>query len=142
MSMEKKSPGAVAAASRADNQGTFANKSTSRVRTGKFWTKRRRVLLNLIRRPSLHRFQAERIGEHCLHSTVSAWQADGLQIARERISVPGWGGCPTSVANYFLTEDQRSVAVHQLATEMLSHGCAESRQEAVAFITSREKEAA
>lgn len=42
-------------------------------------TKKSRVLAEL-RRRSMNRFQAERIGDHCLHSTVSALRREGHQI--------------------------------------------------------------
>ena len=140
MNTEKK-PAVRAAGSTSQSKSNSRNSSTGR-RGGKFWNKRRRTLLNLIRRPSLHRFEAERIGEHCLHSTVSAWQADGLQIAREFIQVAGWGGEPTTVAKYFLTPEQREAAVDLLARDLRAAALADSYEDAVRFLTSGDREAA
>lgn len=144
MKTEKRADsGAVTPEPTKESSGQLTSKSITGRRTGKgFWTKKRRTLLNLIRRPSLHRFQAERIGEHCLHSTVSAWQADGLEIAREFIKVRGWAGEPTNVARYFLTPEQREAAIDRLARELQAAAMAESYEAAVAFITSGDREAA
>ncbi|TQE99067.1 MAG: hypothetical protein FKY71_10585 [Spiribacter salinus] len=142
MRTEKRNPAPGDAGNGAQESGQLASKSTTSARPGKrLWTKRRRVLLNLIRRPSLHRFQAERIGEHCLHTTVAAWQADGVEVAREFIQVRGWGGEPTTVARYYLTPEQRETATDRLARELTAAGAAESYDEAVAFITSGGREA-
>ena len=66
-------------------------------------TKTRRVLTILAGGHSLHRFQAEQVGDHCLHSTVSALQRQyPLVITRKRVNVPNnWGG-ETSVSQYWL----------------------------------------
>ena len=137
----EKTPPVGAGGSTSQSKSNTHNRTTRR-RGGKFWTKKRRVLLNLIRRPSLHRFQAERIGEHCLHSTVAAWQAHGLQIAREFIQVEGWGGEPTTVARYYLTPDQREAALDLLARELQAAALADSYEDAVRFLTSGDREAA
>jgi hypothetical protein len=67
-----------------------------------------RVLAHLITGKSLNRFEAERIGEHCLHSTISRLTNQyGLTVARKAESVPNnWGG-PCRVVRYWLGATER-----------------------------------
>jgi len=55
----------------------------------------------------LHRFQAERIGDHCLPTSVSDLQIKHLiKFSRERVKVPNRFGSGTSVCEYWLEGDQ------------------------------------
>src|SRR5713226_95358 len=45
-------------------------------------TKLKRILAELARGRSLNRFQAEPLGDHCLHSTVAKIQKYDIQVAR------------------------------------------------------------
>lgn len=120
------------------SQALTGNSTSTRKPPRGFWTKRRTVLLNFIRRPSLHRFQAERVGEHCLHTTVATWQADGIEFARETIPVPGWGGQTTYVSKYWLTEPERQKAKQRLASEMCAAGLAGDAQSAMQMLEAGE----
>ena len=51
----------------------------------------------------LHRFQAERLGDHCLPTTISDLQKrHGIYFDRETVSVPNRFGSETSVSQYWL----------------------------------------
>jgi hypothetical protein len=78
-------------------------------------TKELRVLAELTR-GSLHRFQAEVIGDHCLPSTVSGLiRRYGLLIDRDWIRVPTRVGSDTEVKRYWLNESSRELAGRILA---------------------------
>lgn len=49
----------------------------------------RRVLEALVQGQRLTRFDAERIGDHCLNSTISDLSRKGVVIYREPIELPG-----------------------------------------------------
>lgn len=67
-----------------------------------------RVLAYLIAGKSLNRFEAERIGEHCLHSTISRLANQyGLTVARKAESVPNNWGRPCRVVRYWLGASER-----------------------------------
>lgn len=63
-------------------------------------TKKDRIL-NVMRQQSLNRFEAERFGDHCLHSTISVLAAEGhafhsqWEVVQTRFR-------PTRVKRYFL----------------------------------------
>lgn len=80
-------------------------------------TKLKRVLSELARGTSLHRFQAERIGDHTLHSTVCKIQEYGIRVEREWITVPGYGGHPTRVCRYWLDAENAERACALLGWE-------------------------
>ncbi|WP_439860628.1 hypothetical protein [Pseudomonas sp. MBLB4136] len=57
-----------------------------------------RVLQHLFHSCSLNRFEAERIGEHCLHSTISSFTHNyGLRFVRTTEKVPNHWGAPCGV---------------------------------------------
>ena len=138
---KEKPAGATAGGESLSN--TYESKDTTRRRPSKFWSKRRRILrLLLIRPQGLHTLEARHHGETCLHSTVAAWEGDGIEIAREYVQRPGWGGEMTRVARYFLTPEQREVALDRLARDAVAAGLATSREEAVRFVTQGDREVA
>lgn len=54
----------------------------------------------------LHRFQAEKIGDHCLHTTVSSLQAKySLKFSRQWVKVSNRFGSDTRVMMYWLEGD-------------------------------------
>lgn len=54
----------------------------------------------------LHRFMAEKLGDHVLPSTVSSLQSrHGIYFDRKRIKVPNRFGTETSVCLYWLSGD-------------------------------------
>lgn len=64
-----------------------------------------RILRVFLAGRSLHRFEAERIGDHTLHSTVSFLQTRGVTILRKEETVTGYGGHPTRVMRYRLAPE-------------------------------------
>lgn len=60
------------------------------------------TVLATLRQRSLNRFDAERIGDHCLHSTVSTLRAEGYNIFSQWEKVPTRFGKDTRVKRYFL----------------------------------------
>ncbi len=63
----------------------------------------RRVLAAFVSGQTFNRFQAEReLNDHCLHSTVSGLQRQGVRILRTTETVPGYQGAPTRVCRYQL----------------------------------------
>ena len=54
----------------------------------------------------LHRFQAERVGDHCLPTSVADLQSrHGIEFSRKRVKVPNRFGSETSVCEYWLEDD-------------------------------------
>ncbi len=51
-------------------------------------TKIGRILAELRGGRSLNRFEAEPLGDHCLHSTIAVLRAEGINIASEWEEVP------------------------------------------------------
>ncbi|MBI5461955.1 MAG: hypothetical protein HY941_07195 [Gammaproteobacteria bacterium] len=64
---------------------------------------------------SLNRFEAERIGDHCLHSTVAKIERMGINVSRHIETVPGYDGHKTRVCRYWLDNDNRERAAAMLA---------------------------
>ncbi|KGS43306.1 helix-turn-helix domain protein [Burkholderia pseudomallei MSHR5613] len=62
-----------------------------------------RVLFELRRGISLNRFDAERLGDHCLNTTISTLRAEGWLITAEWETVPTRFGKTTRVLRYRLT---------------------------------------
>lgn len=78
-----------------------------------------RVLAHLLNSGALNRFEAERIGDHCLHSTISALaNGYGLSFKRTPEKVTTHWGQPCDVIRYALprTEHRRARAVLVLLT--------------------------
>jgi hypothetical protein len=81
-------------------------------------TKQTRVLAALATGQSFNRFEAERsLNDHCLHSTVSTLQREGIGIQREWETVPGFRGLPTRVKRYRLDDSPES---RRRAAELLT----------------------
>jgi hypothetical protein len=72
-------------------------------------TKWRRILRFLARGGRLTRFDAEKLGDHALNSTVSNLQAMGIEIAREPLILEGRFG-RIHCKRYWLSADQRDRA--------------------------------
>jgi hypothetical protein len=73
-------------------------------------TKLKRILAELASGRSLNRFEAERIGDHCLHSTIAKIETHGIQVARREETVPGFGGHQARVCRYKLDDENRERA--------------------------------
>ncbi len=63
-----------------------------------------RILKVFLTGRSLNRFEAEPLGDHCLHSTVSRIESMGVTIARHEETVRGYRGCETRVKRYYLSD--------------------------------------
>jgi len=72
-------------------------------------TKHGRILQALIEGRKLTRFDAERLRDHCLPSTVSALQRMGVVIQRKWIAVNGACG-PFRCCEYWLDGSAREAA--------------------------------
>lgn len=59
-------------------------------------------ILSVLRQRSLNRFEAQRYGDHCLHSTVSDLASDGHVFHSEWEQVPTRFGRDARVKRYFL----------------------------------------
>ncbi|MCE5362515.1 hypothetical protein [Pseudomonas anguilliseptica] len=109
--MEKASPPIHAEASH--SPGNFSSTNT------KAPSKISRVLAHLLRQGPLNRFEAERIGDHCLNSTISDLANDhGLTFERIPEKVPNHWGHPCDVIRYSLPSSERRRA--QRVLDMLS----------------------
>lgn len=74
----------------------------------------RRILSMFVEGKTLNRFEAERVGDHTLHSTVSGIQTRGVTILRKEEVVPGYMGCSTRVCRYWLDPSSRARAFELL----------------------------
>lgn len=101
MEAQKRSPGAVAAATGAQEGKKHASKPTKILR----------VLHGLVERNSLTRLDAWRLyGDACLNTTVSTIQQRfGITVARELIQVEGRFGT-ARVARYWLSPSEKARA--------------------------------
>ncbi|WP_054905021.1 hypothetical protein [Pseudomonas sp. NBRC 111144] len=67
-----------------------------------------RVLAYMLHDGSLQRFEAERLGDHCLHSTISSLaNGYGLKFQRQLERVPNHWGEPCTVTRYALPASER-----------------------------------
>lgn len=70
-----------------------------------------RVLEHLLTGASLNRFEAERIGDHCLNSTIAVLSNKyNLMLQRQPEHVPNGWGDPCIAIRYSLPESQRQAA--------------------------------
>ena len=74
-------------------------------------TKTARVLKHLVFKGTRNRFEAERLGAHCLHSTICKLSNYyGLKFIRESERVPNNWGTPCRVIRYSLPGSERKRA--------------------------------
>ncbi len=79
-------------------------------------TKIARILAHLLTGASINRFEAERIGDHCLNSTISDLANNhGLTFERTPEKVPNHWGQPCDVIRYSLPRSE-----HRSAREVLA----------------------
>ena len=75
-----------------------------------------RILAHLLFDGSLNRFEAERLGDHCLPSTISDLaHGYGLSFQRQSEKVPNRWGAPCDVTRYSLPASERDKACKVLA---------------------------
>jgi hypothetical protein len=109
-----KSPPTAAAEAVGEKRG---QKITSAPTLSRRPTKLKRVLAALARGQSLNRFDAERIGDHCLHSTIAKIEAHDIKVARRDEAISGYGGHKTKVCRYWLDDVNREHACKLLGWE-------------------------
>lgn len=80
-------------------------------------TKKHRVLVEFYSGRKFHRFDAEHIGDHALHSTVSTLERTGLRFDRKTVTVPTRWGSNTHVMMYWLAPES-----YLLAAQLLGYG--------------------
>lgn len=79
-------------------------------------TKIARILAHLLAGASINRFEAERLGDHCLPSTVAVLaNRHGLIFQRQRERVPNHWGKPCDVTRYSLPPSEHDKARKVLA---------------------------
>ncbi|WP_213879211.1 hypothetical protein [Pseudomonas sp. dw_358] len=111
-------------------QSKQASPSQGDITTGKAPSKIARVLQHMLYDGSLIRFEAERLGDHCLHSTISSLaNSYGLKFQRQLERVPNHWGEPCTVTRYTLPPSE-----HRRARNVLSMLCKpiSQRQQVVA----------
>lgn len=107
-------------ATRSEKQGSQSQVDSST----KPKTKIARVLEHIIFDGSLNTFEAERIGDHSLPSTISSLSNSyGLTIKRTPERVPTKWGAPCDVTRYSLPDCE-----HQRARNLLAYLCKPTRQ--------------
>lgn len=78
-------------------------------------TKIGRILSVLATGAKLNRFEAEPLGDHCLHSTVATIQQRyGIGVSRRDEVVCGYGGHQTRCCRYWLEPEQQEKAARLL----------------------------
>lgn len=78
-----------------------------------------RILAHLLGGNSINRFEAERIGDHCLPSTIAVLaNHHGLTFQRKHERVPNRWGAPCTVTRYSLPPSQYKRACAVLAALM------------------------
>lgn len=92
-------------------QSKQASPSQGNVTISKPPSKIARVLAYMLNDGSLQRFEAERLGDHCLHSTISSLaNGYGLNFQRQLERVPNHWGEPCTVTRYTLPASERGRA--------------------------------
>lgn len=82
---------------------TNGNESTNTTR----YSTKQDAILSVLATRSLNRFEAERYGDHCLHSTISTLRGIGYVFHDEWETVPTRWGTDTRVKRYFLIRRAR-----------------------------------
>jgi len=77
----------------------------------------RRILAELANGVTLDKFQAERIGDHSLATTISRIQREGVIVSRRLHEVTGYASCPAWVSQYWLDPIEREKALRILGTD-------------------------
>lgn len=102
-------------ATRPEEQGSRAHGPES-ITVATAQTKIARVLAHLLTGASIIRFEAERLGDHCLPSTVAKLANDySLVFQRQPEKVPNRWGKPCLVTRYSLPASERDKARKVLA---------------------------
>ena len=95
-------------ATRSEEQSSQSQGQTITTSQGMAPSKIARILAHLLDAGPLHRFEAERIGDHCLPSTISSLaHGYGLTFKRTPERVPNHWGMPCDVIRYSLPRSER-----------------------------------
>ncbi|MFZ5620865.1 MAG: hypothetical protein ACOY5W_07575 [Pseudomonadota bacterium] len=105
---------AAAPGSHPETTAALATNQQPHHSTIKRQTKQSRILAELASGGSLNRFEAERIGDHVLHTTVSKIERLGIRVSRRTETVPGYDGHATHVCRYWLDDENRERAAAML----------------------------
>jgi len=85
----------------------------------KIGTKKFNIIQHFLKGLSLNRFEAEELGDHCLHSTVSTlFNKLGLEIPRKWEVVPNRFGSTTRVKRYWFSESDIAIIRKLLGEEL------------------------
>lgn len=96
-------------------EGQSGSCATESIHAANYTTKQAKVLHHLTFIGSLNRFEAERIGDHCLHSTISTLRNDyDLTVVDEFESVPNRVGTLTDVKRYWIMKRNKAMAIKLL----------------------------
>src|SRR5688572_12279060 len=96
--------------------------------------KSHKILLELVRGNSLNRFEAAKLGDWCLNTTIATLQRKlNIFIDRQREDVPCRVG-QVSVCRYSIPESHRKEAAGKLAADLVRHGFFKDEQSALASI--------
>jgi len=69
------------------------------------------IIQYLLKGGSLNRFEAELIGDHCLHTTISVISNEyGFEVPRKMEKVPNRFGGMTSVKRYWFSDNDMKIA--------------------------------
>lgn len=94
MSQTRKSPAATGLNQTQANYGASYRNASRKTK--------KQVILEALTSGSLNRFEAERLGDHCLHSTVSELRQSGHAILSHWERVPTRWGVECRVKRYWL----------------------------------------
>ncbi|WP_371231477.1 hypothetical protein ACAW63_02605 [Pseudomonas sp. QE6] len=101
---------------KADQQASPQVSQRNNITVANAPTKLSRVLAHLVAGGSLNRFEAERIGDHCLNSTISALANNwGIEFKRLPERVPTHWGKDCDVIRYSIPQSQLKRAQRALA---------------------------
>ncbi|MNF77879.1 hypothetical protein D3C84_600330 [compost metagenome] len=106
-------------ATRSEEQGSQSHGQITTATSARAPSKIASILGHLLNDGPLNRFEAERIGDHCLHSTISSLaNGYGLAFKRTPEKVPNHWGQPCDVIRYALPriERRRARAVLDMLT--------------------------
>lgn len=111
--MKKKTPhdGGASKGAELFTESAYQNTAETSCDLGKM----SRMLLFFYQGLRLHRYQAERLGDHCLPSTISTFaNTHGLIFHRRMVKVPNRFGTKTSVKQYWLADESKDAAMRFL----------------------------
>lgn len=104
------------------------------MKTFKPGTQKHRGLAEFFAGRHIHRFDAEHIGIHALHSLVSSLEKSGLKFDRRTVTVPTRWGADAHVTQYWLASASYQLAARLLGLEPRRHRIAQPDDEAREYL--------